>query len=192
MATNKTKVSHKAAVKGGAQTLSTTLDDLHDSDSPEKFHSTGPGHLRFGFTDRQEVKRRAACRIHAFGYARRIVLSAMTGELDSEGLFFDVVGLQQNLAESARLPAGTAPADAGSVRLFGFTGHMESVMTRFCKEIEDLCSPRDIPNPPTTDGLHQWAAITQRNLRSQFAGWSLGILCEELDAIADKLANPES
>jgi hypothetical protein len=188
MATNE-KRSHKAAVKGKHQTHSTTLDDLHDS---EHFHSAAPSPLRSGFTDHQEGKHRQACRVHAFGYARRIVLSAMTGQLDGEGLFFDVVGLRQRLAEGVRLSATKTPADTRSVRLFSYNGPMEVVVSRFCVEVQGLCSPGDIPNPPTTDGLHQWAAETQRIIRIQFSGLALETLRRELDAVADRLVDPQS
>ncbi len=187
MATDE-KVSRTAAAKARTQTLSTTLDDLHDS---ERLRSAAPSPLRPGFTDRQEGKCRTACRVHAFGYARRIVLSAMAGELDSERLFFDVVGLQQHLAENARMPVDTTPVDTRSVRLFSFGGPMSVVVSRFCVEVQGLCSPGDIPNPPTITGLRKWATETQRIVRIQFAGLALETIRRELDAVADKLAEHE-
>ena len=187
MATSE-KRSRKAAVKGGTRTLSTTLDDLHDG---EPLHSAAPSPLRPGFTDRQDGKRRAACRVHAFGYARRIVLSAMTGQLDGEGLFFDVVGLQQHLAEGVRLSATKTPADTRPVRLFSYNGPMAVVVSRFCVEVQGLCSPGDIPNPPTINGLRRWVAETQRIIRIQFSGLALETIRQELDAVADKLAERE-
>jgi hypothetical protein len=190
MATDE-KVPRTAAVKARPQTLSTTLDDLHDGGLPGHFGTTGLSPLRSGFADREDGKRCQSCRIHAFGYARRIVLSAMTGEMNSEGLFFDVVGLQQHLAENARLPVGATPDQSRSVRLFCFAGPMSVVVKQFCAQVEGLCSPRDIPNPPMTDGLHLWAAATQRMIRNQFAGWSLKTIRQELDAVAIKLADPQ-
>jgi hypothetical protein len=184
MATNKNS-SQKAAARGMPQTLSTTLDDIL---SGEHDRSTGRDRVRPGFADRDGGKLRQACRVHAFEYARRIVLSAMAGPLDGEGLFFDVIGLQQHLAEGVRLSYAKTPADTRSVRLFGYNGPMENVVSRFCVEVQGLCSAADIPNPPTTDGLHQWATVTQRNLRSQFAGWGLETIRLELDAVADRLA----
>jgi hypothetical protein len=140
----------------------------------------------------QSSDRREDCRIHAFGYARRIVLSALTGILDSEGLYFDVIGLRQHLAESVRTPAANTPADARAVRLLSSSGPMEVVVSRFCAEVEGLCSPRDIPNPLTTGGLQTWAAATRQNICVWFAGWGLEILRQELDAVADKLTGGES
>lgn len=184
MATHE-KTLPKAVAGDRIQALSTTLDDLHDG---EHRHSASRDRTRPGFTDRQEGHRPSACRVHAFEYARRIVLSAMAGEVNGDGLFFDVVGLQQHLAEVVRLSAVQMPADTRSVRLLSDEGHLEGVVSRFCVEVQGQCSPRDIPNPPTTDGIRKWAAATQRNIRSQFAGWSLEILRRELDAVADKLA----
>lgn len=192
MRTSKTNGSHTAAVRGGPQTLSTTLDDIREGGLSDKDHSTGRDRARPGFTDREDSKRRAACRVHAFGYARRIVLSAMAGEVNGDGLFFDVVGLQQHLAEGVHLAAVHMPTDTRSVRLLSDEGPLDAVVSRFCAQVQSLCSPGDIPNPPATEGLQKWAAATQRNIRSQFAGWALEIVRQELDALADKLANPES
>ncbi len=150
---------------------------FNDSDAnPPDQGSGDPGHPRL-----------LACLYYALDYARRIVLSGITGVLDGEGLYFDVVGLSRYITEWGRVSGNKSIGKSPSVRLFDFSGPVEVVTMRFCEQIRNLCSPQDIPDPLTRDDLQKWAAAAQGNIQSRFAGWGAKIIGGELDAIFDQL-----
>ncbi|NLH16235.1 MAG: hypothetical protein GX455_06630, partial [Phycisphaerae bacterium] len=137
-------------------------------------------------------KRLEMRRNHAFEYARRIVISSMTGVLDGEGLYFDVVGLRRNSAEGFQRPVSQSGGTKSSIHLFGYSGPLDVVIMWFCEEIGKLCAPCDIPDPLTPDGLRKWATAAQQNIRSRFSGWGLKVIRDDLDAITVLLAENSS
>ena len=177
MATDKTEKKH--------QSIKADSDRQYDRFSP---CTNGLEPLPGGADNPDSQRRLEMSRNHAFEYARRIVLSSLTGVLDGEGLYFDVVGLRRNSAEGFQSPVSQSAGKKSSICLFGYSGPIEVVIMRFCEEIGKLCSPCDIPDPLTPDGLRKWATAAQRNVRSRFSGWGLKVICDDLDAITVLLA----